>query len=737
MLLNAGSVHSLYTLCVQDEVTLLLQFKNIYLFSDLSKNRLSELPEEVCQFISLESLSLYHNCARSIPEAVCNLQALTYINISRNQLSSLPPFLCQLPLKVLNASNNKLSTLPNNIDTLVNLRQLDVSCNEIQSLPPQLGSLESLRDLNVRRNQISILPEELSELPLVRLDFSCNRVTRIPVCYRHLRHLQAIILDNNPLQSPPAQVCTKGKVHIFKYLNIEACNKTVQELTDFDRMVRPTNFTSCLSDEFYPLRQYGGLDSGFNSVDSGSKRWSGNESADEFSELSLRMADITREAKLQKEIKSLPSSSLNANGDTEQIDFIDSSLNEDDEEESKSDVSPLQPPQEKPKTSSPRSEADSKSQKTRPMVSPDAAHPAVDSPPSEDRRRILQIWQERERNNRWHNGISILSLLEIKNNDLVCVCGYRPMVSPDAAHPAVDSPPSEDRRRILQIWQERERQQQVAQRGQGMEKRENRSVPRTTSTTPAAVHPGTSSGVHSDNSFTTGLRQRSPSAEQMTSPVSRHRVATDQTQDLKSNLPSPKEGGVAQKPSSFLFRSASKNNVKNSGSVHSLVDSGLPDSRSTLRTRGSDHQEDQEQIVQLRKIIESKLRIILPEDLSEALSNGATLCQLVNHMRPRSVSIIYIPSPAVPKLSTAKCRLNVENFIKACRKLGVPEAKVCFASDIHQGNVDRILDTVEALLLVEADSKLAPCLQQLAGFCLFYAIVMLLIYLALHKLSLI
>ncbi|XP_039605582.1 leucine-rich repeat and calponin homology domain-containing protein 4-like [Polypterus senegalus] len=92
--------------------------------ADLSKNRLSELPEEVCQFISLESLSLYHNCARSIPEAVCNLQALTYINISRNQLSSLPPFLCQLPLKVLNASNNKLSTLPNNIDTLVNLRQL-------------------------------------------------------------------------------------------------------------------------------------------------------------------------------------------------------------------------------------------------------------------------------------------------------------------------------------------------------------------------------------------------------------------------------------------------------------------------------------------------------------------------------------------------------------------------------------------------------------------------------------
>lgn len=51
---------------------------------------------------------------------------------------------------------------------------------------------------------------ELSELPLVRLDFSCNRIARIPVCYRHLRHLQTILLDNNPLQSPPAQVSQGG-----------------------------------------------------------------------------------------------------------------------------------------------------------------------------------------------------------------------------------------------------------------------------------------------------------------------------------------------------------------------------------------------------------------------------------------------------------------------------------------------------------------------------------------------
>lgn len=45
--------------------------------------------------------------------------------------------------------------------------------------------------------------------------------------------------------------------------------------------------------------------------------------------------------------------------------------------------------------------------------------------------------------------------------------------------------------------------------------------------------------------------------------------------------------------------------------------------------------------------LESRLKITLPEDLGEALSNGTVLCQLVNQIRPRSVSIIHIPSPAV------------------------------------------------------------------------------------------
>lgn len=84
-------------------------------------------------------------------------------------------------------------------------------------------------------------PPEISELPLVRLDVSCNRVSHVPLCYRHLRHLQSISLDNNPLIMPPAHICSKGKYHIFKYLNMEACKRSQEEL---ERHLRPTGFNS-------------------------------------------------------------------------------------------------------------------------------------------------------------------------------------------------------------------------------------------------------------------------------------------------------------------------------------------------------------------------------------------------------------------------------------------------------------------------------------------------------------
>lgn len=47
------------------------------------------------------------------------------------------------------------------------------------------------------------------------------------------------------------------------------------------------------------------------------------------------------------------------------------------------------------------------------------------------------------------------------------------------------------------------------------------------------------------------------------------------------------------------------------------------------------------------QILETKLKMSLPSDIAPALTDGVVLCHLANHIRPRSVGSIHVPSPAV------------------------------------------------------------------------------------------
>ncbi|XP_024610524.1 leucine-rich repeat and calponin homology domain-containing protein 3 isoform X7 [Neophocaena asiaeorientalis asiaeorientalis] len=586
--------------------------------ADLSRNRLSEIPIEACHFVSLENLNLYQNCIRYIPEAILNLQALTFLNISRNQMSTLPVHLCDLPLKVLIASNNKLVSLPEEIGHLRHLTELDVSCNEIQTIPSQIGNLEALRDLNVRRNHLVRLPEELAELPLIRLDFSCNKITTIPVCYRNLRHLQMITLDNNPLQSPPAQICIKGKIHIFKYLNIQAC-KIAPDLPDYDR--RPMGFGSC-HEELYSGRPYGALDSGFNSVDSGDKRWSGNEPTDEFSDLPLRVAEITKEQRLRREsqYQENRSSIIVTNGgvehDLDQIDYIDSCTAEEEEEE-------VRPPK--------GLDSDSLSSQFMAYIeqrrishegSPVKPVPMREFQKTEDTRRYSH------QNRVPAEPSSLLSL------------------SP--SHNQFSHADLELHRRREQLIERTRREAQLAALQYEEEK----------------------------------IR---------TKQIQRDAVLDFVKNDHRSNAISSSPTTETGHASPLLSSSAPTTDFKD------------PVTRQNSRQR----EEELELIDQLRKHIEYRLKVSLPCDLGAALTDGVVLCHLANHVRPRSVPSIHVPSPAVPKLTMAKCRRNVENFLEACRKIGVPQEQLCLPLHIlEEKGLSQVALTVQALL------ELAPPKQQ-------------------------
>ncbi|XP_032302408.1 DISP complex protein LRCH3 isoform X16 [Coturnix japonica] len=705
---------------------------------DLSRNRLSELPAEACHFVSLESLNLYQNCIRYIPEAVLNLQSLTFLNISRNQLSTLPVHLCSLPLKVLIASNNKLVSIPEEIGQLRQLTELDVSCNEIQTIPPQIGNLESLRDLNVRRNHLVHLPEELAELPLIRLDFSCNKITTIPVCYRNLRHLQTIMLENNPLQSPPAQICIKGKIHIFKYLNIEAC-KIAPDLPDYDR--RPMGFGSC-HEELYSSRPYGALDSGFNSVDSGDKRWSGNEPTDEFSDLPLRVAEITKEQRLRREnqYQENRGSTVVTNGgvehDLDQIDYIDSCATEEEEEEVRqpkcvdsdslssqfmayidqrrisNENSPAKPAstrelqkaedtrrylqQSRPPADSPYFLSLSSHQSQVPNADPDLHRRHIERTRREAQLAALQYEEERMRTK------------QIQREAVLDFVKQKASLSPQKQSPLDSECPFPSRRS--------QHTDDSALLVNGFEPLFVFEIDNNTNT--IKRRPGTRkqslSGLNQD-SCATALPNTSALSPAKSDDRSTISPGSPTTQTVHLSPPHPGHAALpsyrnpSQRPESFLFRAAVRdeaNKVVASSSSRAL--SPANDSADTrVRQSSRQREEELELIEQLRKNIESRLKVSLPSDLGAALTDGVVLCHLANHVRPRSVPSIHVPSPAVPKLTMAKCRRNVENFLDACRRIGVPQEQLCLPLHIlEEKGLTQVAVTVQALL------ELAPPKQQ-------------------------
>uniref|UniRef100_A0A8C1SZN9 Leucine-rich repeats and calponin homology (CH) domain containing 3 n=1 Tax=Cyprinus carpio TaxID=7962 RepID=A0A8C1SZN9_CYPCA len=674
--------------------------------ADLSRNRLTELPVEVCMFVSLENLNLYQNCLRSLPESLINLQSLTYLNISRNQLSSLPAHLCRLPLKVLIACNNKLLSLPEDLGKLRQLTELDVSCNEIQTLPPQIGQLEALHDLNIRRNHLVRLPPELAELPLVRLDFSCNKVTTIPVCYRNLRHLQSIILDNNPLQSPPAQICIKGKIHIFKYLNMEACKAAASELPDYDR--RPLPYGS-YAEDLFSGRPYGALDSGFNSVDSGDKRWSGNEPSDELSDLPLRVAEITKEQRQrrdrEREREDHRTGSHVTNGtleaEIEQIDFIDSCTGDDEGEDGRS-----------------RRGAEPVSLSSQFMAYIERRITREGSPVKTSPSRDLRTDDPRHQTSLHNRG----------GSDTVVTSSCTHNQRSTGSGGGVERVRREAHLAALRYEEERQKTRSV-QRDAVMNNVKHKSSQSPTKLSPTDsenLYPSRRS-THTDDSALFMSLSAVPLDGCVSPTLSVASSCTlQQGEDYASLSPSALQSppspsrGPNQRPESYLFRLSQREEKKKGESSTEKAEPVEATPTNSPAPTG----EEAVLIEQLRRNIECRLKVSLPSDLGAALTDGVVLCHLANHVRPRSIPSIHVPSPAVPKLTMAKCRRNVENFLEACRRIGVPQDSLCSAGDVLKGEVVCVFRLVEALLSLAPPPLHSAPSSQLAGFALFYLSIM-------------
>jgi Leucine-rich repeat (LRR) protein len=161
---------------------------------------LTEFPREIFDLSdTLEILDLSGNALSSLPDDLPRLTNLRTIFCSNNQFIELPEVLGQCTaLSMVGFKANRIRKV-SGASLPPNLRWLILTDNEVEALPPEIGNCTQLQKLMLAGNQLRTLPVELaacSRLELIRL--AANQLTELPVWITSLPRLSWLAYAGNP-----------------------------------------------------------------------------------------------------------------------------------------------------------------------------------------------------------------------------------------------------------------------------------------------------------------------------------------------------------------------------------------------------------------------------------------------------------------------------------------------------------------------------------------------------------
>lgn len=162
---------------------------------DLSGIKLAKAPDELEALPHLARLYLAECGLREFPASVLETKTLVYLNLDRNRIQAVTNDL-PASLRWLRLNGNGLTSVPESIGKLKDLRRLYLNDNLIASLPSSIASLEALEDIALANNRIEAFPEVLVGLPSLRnLDLRGNsRITSLPANIGDMKALRTLTL---------------------------------------------------------------------------------------------------------------------------------------------------------------------------------------------------------------------------------------------------------------------------------------------------------------------------------------------------------------------------------------------------------------------------------------------------------------------------------------------------------------------------------------------------------------
>ena len=183
---------------------------------------LTRFPREIFDLAdSLQILNLSGNALTSLPDDLPRLHQLRVIFGSDNQFTELPAVLGQCPrLEMVGFKANQITSVPANA-LPPRLRWLILTDNQIQTLPASIGACTRLQKLMLAGNRLQQLPAQLAQcqqLELLRI--SANQLREMPPWLVDMPRLAWLACAGNPFSELDAQTHQHAPTTAIKWRNL-------------------------------------------------------------------------------------------------------------------------------------------------------------------------------------------------------------------------------------------------------------------------------------------------------------------------------------------------------------------------------------------------------------------------------------------------------------------------------------------------------------------------------------
>lgn len=552
-------------------------------------------------------------------------------DLSLNSLQHVPPYMSDwFSLNKLSLTRNGIREIPNFFVNFSLLHTLDMSSNSLSEIPSFICYLSNLVILRFRGNSILSLPPELGKLNKCQeLDVSGNQLKIIPSELGNMKSLFYLDISRNQLEQLPNSISKLNLIHFDASTNkicmVPLCYQQISTLKYFDVSENPLKIPSLHVLKYGRIHFFKALEAEISKLhhvpESNFQERSlvKNNSFDTVIDVYNTLpADNTLKAELETNVIA-KSEKTNSN----ETDLETNTLNKAEKIESKEqlDETEVVPRNlQYPKASTPK-KVDKSSTKISPNLKSGTSGKTLQTSSKLPKKDTLT------RQNSSLQKKTYLSKSTLKKS-------------------SVTSKPTK--------------------------------VP-TTQANSKSLTKSISSAKTSLPKRSVPLKTTSP--QKLSKTIPKSKIATKPPMQKTQTKLSKKKTPTKSFPG-YNTTNTSSNKAISSQSTLKRPTKRNEELNYTMRRKNDKYLEEIEMMENIRDKVEKTLNSRLESELQKNFCDGVLLCKLANLIKPRSVTNIAAPSPAVPKLNPVRSRKNVENFISACPHIGIKSKDLCPASDI-------------------------------------------------------